>query len=106
VVAYKIVDAAREDAIGEEGGLRDALGVHAFGIYQVELPPGGESAAHDHVHDHAEDVYAVVRGEGWVIVDGEETPLRPGQFVFITPDSTRHVRAGATGLGYIAVCGA
>ena len=47
----------------------------------------------------------MIRGEGWIIVDGVETVLRPGQFVFITPDSTRHVRAGEAGLGYIAVCG-
>lgn len=104
-LAFKIVDPVLEGATGEEGKLRDALGVSAFGIYQVELLPGDETVAHDHVSDRAEDVYAIIRGGGWVRVDGEEAPVRPGQFVFITPDVTRQVRAGGDGLTYIAVCG-
>ena len=57
-MTYTIVDAAREGAIGQEGRLRDALGVRAFGIFQVELPPGGETMMHDHTDDRAQDVYA------------------------------------------------
>jgi quercetin dioxygenase-like cupin family protein len=104
-VAFRIVDPASEDAIGEEGRLRDALGVTAFGVFQVQLPPGTETTAHDHTTDGAEDVYAVIEGSGWVVVDGDARPVRAGEFVFITPDSTRHMRAGPDGLTYIAVCG-
>lgn len=104
-MAFTIVDPASERAIGEEGRLRDALGVTAFGVFQVELPPGTETAEHDHTADGAEDVYAVIGGTGWVVVDGEARAVRPGEFVFITPDSTRYMRAGPDGLTYIAVCG-
>jgi hypothetical protein len=38
-------------------GVGAALGVHAFGVYQVELPPGAETVQHDHLGDGAEDVY-------------------------------------------------
>jgi mannose-6-phosphate isomerase-like protein (cupin superfamily) len=50
-------------------------------------------------------VYAIIRGGGWIVVDGKESPVRTGQFVFITPEATRQLRAGSDGLEYIAVCG-
>jgi mannose-6-phosphate isomerase-like protein (cupin superfamily) len=61
---------------------------------------------HDHPDDGAEDVYAIVHGTGSVVVDGQEVPVRPGQFVAVTPDSARQVRAGDSGLVFIAVCAA
>jgi len=82
----------------------EALGVSAFEMYQVELPAGAETVLHDHVEDGAEDAYAFVRGSGWVIVDGEEVPVEPGDFVAVTVESTRQVRAGQDGLVLIAVC--
>jgi uncharacterized cupin superfamily protein len=53
-------------------GVGEALGIRAFGLYQVELPQGGETVRHDHTSDGAEDVYAIVHGTGAVIVDGQE----------------------------------
>jgi quercetin dioxygenase-like cupin family protein len=82
----------------------DELGVSAFGLYQVELPPGAETVRHDHRDDRAEDAYAVLRGSGVVVVDDEEITVSTGDFIAVTPDSTRHVRAGAAGLVFIAVC--
>jgi uncharacterized cupin superfamily protein len=55
-----------------------ALGVKAFGIYQVELPPSAETVRHTHLDDRAEDVYGVIAGSGVVVVDGEEVPSPPG----------------------------
>jgi mannose-6-phosphate isomerase-like protein (cupin superfamily) len=49
-------------------------------------------------------VYAIIRGHGTVVVDAEEVPVGPGQFIAVTPDSMRHVRAGDDGLVFIAVC--
>jgi uncharacterized cupin superfamily protein len=111
-VGYRVVDAA-EVAAGPgphpaaspfDKGVGAALGVQRFGIYQVELPPGAETVAHDHSADGAEDVYAVLRGSGVVLVDGEEVTVRPGTFIAVEKDSTRQVRAGPDGLTYIAVC--
>jgi uncharacterized cupin superfamily protein len=84
----------------------EALGLTAFGLYQIELPAGEETVPHDHVDDHAEDAYAVLRGHGWVIVDEEEIPVGPGQFVAVTVESARFLRAGPEGLVFIAVCAA
>ncbi|MDX6617777.1 MAG: hypothetical protein QOK36_163 [Gaiellales bacterium] len=85
-------------------GIGAALGVRAFGLYQVELPPGAETVRHDHAADGAEDAYAIIHGNGTVVVDGEDVPVWPGRFIAVTPDSTRSVRAGDAGLVFIAVC--
>lgn len=84
--------------------LGQALDVRAFGLYQVEPPPGGQTVRHDHTDDGAEDVYSIVHGTGTVVVDGQEVPVRAGQFIAVTPDSARQVRAGDSGLVLIAVC--
>ena len=111
-MGYRAVDAAElaaapgphPAASAYDKGVGAALGVQRFGIYQVELPPGAETVAHDHAEDGAEDVYAVLRGSGSVLVDDEEVPVRPGTFVAVERASTRLVRAGPGGLVFIAVC--
>jgi dihydrodipicolinate synthase/N-acetylneuraminate lyase/quercetin dioxygenase-like cupin family protein len=85
-------------------GVGAALGLRAFGAYQVELPPGAETVRHDHRDDGAEDMYAVLRGSGVVVVDGEEVAVHPGRFIAVAPESRRSVRAGSEGLVFIAVC--
>lgn len=113
-MTYTSVDAAHLQAApgphpaasAYDKGVGEALGVRAFGVYQVELPAGALTVQHDHLHDGAEDVYAVLRGNGAVVVDGVDVPVGPGHFVAVTPESTRQVRAGASGLVFIAVCAA
>jgi mannose-6-phosphate isomerase-like protein (cupin superfamily) len=80
------------------------LGVTAFEVYQVELPAHAETVLHDHLADDVEDMYAVVGGTGWVVVDDEQLPVGPGYFVAVTVESRRQVRAGDRGLHFIAVC--
>ena len=82
----------------------EAIGITAFGLYQIELPAGEETVPHDHRDDQAEDAYAILRGTGWMIVDGQEIPVEPGQFIGVTPESSRYLRAGPDGLVFIAVC--
>jgi len=82
----------------------DELGIRAFGLYQVELPGGAETVRHDHRGDGAEDAYAVLHGSGVVVVDDREVRVVPGDFIAVTPESTRHVRADTGGLIFIAVC--
>jgi uncharacterized cupin superfamily protein len=91
--------ASRYDkAVGE------ALGIRAFGLYQVELPPGQETVRHNHLDDWAEDAYAVIRGSGVVAIDDREIAVSPGDFIAVTPESDRHVRASDAGLVFIAIC--
>lgn len=80
------------------------LGFASFEVYQVELPPG-EQTAHSHLEDLVEDVYVVIAGDGWLVVDGESVPITTGQFSAVTLGSTRHVLAGPKGLTLVAICG-
>jgi quercetin dioxygenase-like cupin family protein len=84
--------------------LNGPLGIGAFGLYQVDLPAGAETVPHDHRHEGVEDAYVVVRGSGWLVVDGDDVPLAEGSAASVTPEATRSIRAGASGCVFIAVC--
>lgn len=113
-MAYKIIDPANLNAgpgphpaaSPFDKRVSDALAISAFEAYMVELPPEAETVRHDHLDDGVEDLYFIVSGDGWVIVDSERLPLRPGLFVAVTVESTRQLRAGARGLSFVALCGA
>lgn len=113
-VAYKIVDPAsltagpgpHPAASPFDKRVSADLGISAFEVYQVELPPGAETVRHDHREDGVEDLYVILAGDGWVVVDEEELPMRPGLFVAVTIESARQVRAGSEGLVFVATCGA
>jgi len=79
------------------------LGVSAFGINQIELPPGGEGPMHDHAADGQEEVYVIVRGDGTIRLDGTEERLEPGKYVFVSPDQKRQMVAGDEGLAWVGV---
>lgn len=51
-------------------------------------------------------MYAIVHGTGTIVVDGQQVPVRPGQFIAVTPESARQVCAGDSGLVFIAICAA
>jgi uncharacterized cupin superfamily protein len=85
-------------------GVGQALGIRAFGLYQVEVPAGEQTVRHNHLDDGAEDAYAVVHGTGVVVVDDREVVVGPGDFIAVTPESDRYVRAGDGGLVFIAIC--
>jgi mannose-6-phosphate isomerase-like protein (cupin superfamily) len=111
-MSYKIVDAASLEAgpgphpaaSPFDKRVTEHLGVAAFEVYQVELPPNEQTVLHDHVNDQVEDTYAFVRGDGWLVVDDELVPVQSGQFAAVDINSRRQVRAGADGLVLIAVC--
>src|SRR2546426_1991155 len=103
-MAYNVVDANEMEARnGVFKPLRQALGVSAFGINQLELAPNTEGPEHDHAGDNQEEVYAIVRGGGTVRLAGEERELRPGMFVFCSPEQKRQMVAGPDGLAWIGV---
>lgn len=114
VVGYQIVNPAsmtagpgpHPAASPFDKRISEHLGIRAFEVYQVELPPGEETVRHDHLDDQVEDVYAILYGEGWLLVDEEQVPLTPGKFVAVSMESARQVRAGDAGLVFIAICGA
>jgi quercetin dioxygenase-like cupin family protein len=103
-MTHAIVDAQTVEAQhGVFKSLRGPLGVTAFGINELELPPGAEGPEHDHTKDGQEEVYAIVRGGGTIRVDGNEIELRPGHYVYLSPEARRQMVAGDQGLAWIGI---
>ena len=102
---YAVVDG--KDVEPGYGGvfkqIRRRLGVSAFGINQVDLPPGAAGREHDHAESGQEEVYLVLAGSGIMRVDGDEVPLEPGRYVFVSAASTRQPVAGPDGLSWVVV---
>ena len=83
--------------------VRRELGVHAFGINWIELPPDAAGREHDESDTGQEEVTVVVRGSGTYRVDGEELSVREGDFLRFDPPTTRCPVAGPDGMTLIAV---
>ncbi len=102
---YKARDASQIEA-EREGRLRRvrvALGVTAFGINHIELPPGGRGKEHDESVTGQEEVYLILEGSGTMAVDGDLVELRPNRYVFVPAGTTRQVRASDEGVTYLCV---
>jgi len=77
------------DALGEGYGfrkVREPLGVSAFGVNALVLPPGFEGP--NHYHDHQDELYFVHRGTATFSFDGEEHDVAEGGIVHV--ESTTH----------------
>ncbi len=102
---YTAIDAADIESVrdGRLKRVRQALGITAFGINQIQLPPGGQGSDHDESASGQEEVYLVIEGDGVMAVDGELVELRPDRFVFVPPGTQRQVRAGDRGITFVCV---
>jgi quercetin dioxygenase-like cupin family protein len=87
------------DDLGEGYGfrkIRQGLGVTAFGINAIVLPPYYEAG--EHYHEHQEETYFVHQGEvEFRFGDGARHLLGPGGLVRVDPQTPRGMRnAGDT----------
>lgn len=61
----------------EKRALGDALGLNAFGVNLVRLPPGALSSQR-HWHSHEDEFIYVLEGELTLITDSDEQTLKAG----------------------------
>jgi mannose-6-phosphate isomerase-like protein (cupin superfamily) len=97
------------DDLGEGPGfrkIRPAIGVTAFGMNAIVLPPGIETGRH--YHDRQEEVYFVHRGRVEMdFGDGGSVVLEPGGVVRVDAATVRRLRnIGAEDAVYVVVGGA
>jgi uncharacterized cupin superfamily protein len=82
------------DDLGEGPGfrkVRSALGVTAFGVNAVVLPPSWETPRH--YHERQEELYLVLDGEiEFDFGDGEKHTLGPGGLARVAPTTLRSLR--------------
>jgi len=85
---------ANVDALAEGPGfrkIRRALGVTAFGVNAIELPPGYETGGH--YHDEQEELYFVHRGRiEMSFGDGSTHLLGPGGIARVDAATVRRVK--------------
>ncbi len=95
--------------IGEAEGhfirrLREALGVTAFGLNALVLPPGTEWL--EHYHERQDELYFVHAGRAGFRVDGDELELGPGAMLHVESTTPRQVwNAGEEDLVLLMVGG-
>ena len=95
------------DELGEGYGFRKvrrALGVTAFGVNVIVMPPRYEGF--NHYHDLQDELYFVYSGRARVEVDGETRELGPGGLVHVESTTPRKVsNAGDNDLVLLVVGG-
>ncbi len=99
---------AHIDGIGEGPGfrkVRSALGVTAFGVNGIVLPPGIETGFH--YHDRQEELYFVHRGTiEMEFGDGSSEELAEGAFARVDAPTLRRIRnRGDVNAVYVVVGG-
>jgi len=86
---------------------RAELGVTAFGMQVIQLPPEyGDYPEHDHAESGQEEVFLAISGSGWIEIEGERVELDRKTFVRVGPEAKRKVYAGPDGLRLLAIGGA
>ena len=70
---------------------RRSLGLSAFGMNIVDIPPGGTIPEHDEVDRDQEEVFVVLSGSPSLVIDGEEHPAPAGTFARLAPEPVRTV---------------
>lgn len=82
----------------------DELGVQAFGLQVLDLPPGfADYPEHDHAHDRQEEVYVVLTGAAQLVVDGERVHADAGSLVRVEPAAKRKLVPGPEGVRVLAI---
>jgi mannose-6-phosphate isomerase-like protein (cupin superfamily) len=67
--------------------IREPLGVTAFGVNALVIPPGGEGV--HHFHEQQDELYFVHRGRARFRVGDEERELGPGGLVHVESTTPR-----------------
>jgi uncharacterized cupin superfamily protein len=80
-----------------------AAGSVSTGLQHVVAAPGKE-ATPLHCHSAEEEIFVVLDGDGVIVLDADETPVRPGNVIARPPGTgvSHMFRAGPHGLTYLA----
>lgn len=88
------------DAQGEARFATRPLEARRTGLSHQRLRPGVRQAF-GHRHHHAEEVFLVLAGGGWMKIDDQVRNVRPLDAIRVAPGSTRALEAGPDGLEFV-----
>ena len=85
--------------------VRDGLGLTAFGVNIMNLPPDYTTRSHDESSSGQEELYVRLDGAGWVVLDdsGERLNLDAEHLAAVGPGTARSLSSGPEGLRVLCV---
>jgi mannose-6-phosphate isomerase-like protein (cupin superfamily) len=85
---------------------RAELGVTAFGMQVIQLPPDfTDYPEHDHAESGQEEVFVTLAGSGWMDIEGDRVELDSDTLVRVAAPDRRKVHAGPQGLRMLVIGG-
>jgi mannose-6-phosphate isomerase-like protein (cupin superfamily) len=85
---------------------RAELGVTAFGIQVMDMPPNFDLyPEHDHSETGQEEIYMALSGSAEIEVDGKTEQLDPSVMVRVGPGARRKIRTGDGPVRIVAIGG-
>ena len=90
-------------ASGSRTELHDVLNLTGAEVSVNELPAGA-SVPFVHSHKQNEEIYAIIEGNGYAVIDGEEIDLKAGDWLRISPAAKRQFFASnKSAIKYICI---
>jgi uncharacterized cupin superfamily protein len=85
--------------------VRPGLGMTAFGVNIMNLPPDYTTRSHDESGSGQEELYVRLAGSGWVVLDdsGERLALDAEHLAAVGPGTARSLSSGPEGLRVLCV---
>jgi uncharacterized cupin superfamily protein len=71
--------------------VRRSLGITAFGINLVDIPPGEGIPEHNETDRDQEELFVVLSGSALLVIDGERIPAPAGTMARLDPEPRRTV---------------
>jgi uncharacterized cupin superfamily protein len=99
----------RRDELERSGNwllARRGLGLTAFGLNVVDIPPGESIPEHDEVERDQEEVFIVLEGSPTLVVDGREIAAPAGTFARVDPPLRRTVVNRGEGTATVLIASA
>lgn len=88
---------------GARTELHDALNLTGAEV-SVNALPAGASVPFVHAQKQNEEIYAVLDGEGWVEIDGENVAVKAGDWLRVSPSAKRRFFASPdSALKYVCI---
>jgi uncharacterized cupin superfamily protein len=85
--------------------VRPGLGITAFGVNIMNLPPDYTTRSHDESGSGQEELYVRLAGTGWIILDdsGDRLALDDEHLAAVGPGVARSLASGPEGLRVLCV---
>ena len=85
--------------------VRAGLGITAFGVQIMDLPPDYVTESHDESETGQQELYVALHGAGAVVTGDRRLPLDPEHVVRVDAGVDRRLASGAGGLRVLCVGG-